>query len=346
LGQAVTFFNPNLTNPYVQRWQINLSRELPWTALVDIGYVGNRATHVLATRNFDALPAQYLSASPVRDQATINYLSAAVTNPFYPLLPGTSLSSQTVAKSQLLEPFPQFTSVTTNTNQGFSWYHSLQARIQKRFSNSLTFTTVWTWSKFMEATAQRNDSDPLPEKVISDQDRPHRVVVTALWELPFGHGRRWAKSVPGALNGVIGGWQVQGIYEFQSGPPLGFGNAILTTGVSAIPLPSNQRTLQRWFNTSAFVTNSSQQLLDNIQTLSTRFTGVRGDGLNHFDLSASKLTRIHEGMNLQFRAEFINALNHPEFSAPNTTPTSQSFGVVTAESQWLRTIQLALKLLF
>jgi hypothetical protein len=222
----------------------------------------------------------------------------------------------------------------------------MQARIQKRFSSSFTTSLVFTWSKMMEATGYLNDSDLMPEHVISDQDRPRRLVLTGLWRLPFGRGRRWANSLPGAVDRVIGGWQIQGMSEFQSGPALGFGNSILVANLSDVALPAGERSLRKWFNTSAFVTNSTLQLGQNIRTLSTRFSGIRADGLNQWDLSASKTTAISEKVNLQFRAEFVNAFNHPKFGAPNTTPSNQNFGVITADSQWPRTIQLGLKLMF
>ncbi len=346
LGQAASYFDPKWKAPYVQRWQVNISREFPSGVAAEIGYIGNRGTHLGTDPQFNAVPAQYLSTSPIRDQNTINYLSAAVPNPFYPLLPGTSLSGTTTTRSQLLRPFPQFTSVTATTSQGFSWYHSMQARIQKRFSSSFTTSVVFTWSKLMEATGYLNESDPAPEHVISDQDRPRRLVLTGLWRLPFGRGKRWANSLPGAVDRIVGGWQIQGMSEFQSGPALGFGNSILVANLSDVALPSGEPSIKKWFNTSAFVTNSTLQLGQNIRTLSTRFAGIRADGLNQWDLSASKMTPITEKVNLQFRAEFVNAFNHTKFGSPNTAPSNQNFGVITAEGQWPRTIQLGMKLMF
>ena len=118
----------------MQRWQFALQRSLKAGSFLEVSYVGNRGVRQRIGRNLDALPNQYLSTSPVRDQATINLLNAQVPNPFYPLLPGTSLSGTTVARSQLLIPYPQFTGVTMDTSQGYSWYHSMQTRFEKRFS--------------------------------------------------------------------------------------------------------------------------------------------------------------------------------------------------------------------
>ena len=114
-----------------------------------------------------------------------------------------------------------------------------------------------------------------------------------------------------------------------------------------VELPRGERTVERWFNTGAgFERNSARQLGSNLRTFPTRFNGIRGDGGNNWDWSLIKNTTLREGMNLQFRAEAINAFNHPQFLAPNTTPASTAFGQVTGEWTWPRVIQFGLKLLF
>ena len=199
----------------------------------------------------------------------------------------------------------------------------------------------------MEARGFLNGGDPMPEEVISDQDRTHRIAITSLYELPFGRGKRWGGATNGAMSKIISGWQVQGIYTGQSGPPLGFGNAIFFGNLKDIVLPEGERTVERWFNVDAgFERNSQRQLGSNLRTFPSRFSGIRGDGGNNWDLSVIKNTEITEGVRLQFRAEAINALNHPQFLAPNTTPTSTAFGQVTDEWTWPRVIQFGLKILF
>jgi len=347
LGQGISYFEENLIAPYMQRWQLGVQRELPMQSVIEVSYVGNRGTKQRIGRQLDPVPRQYLSTSPVRDQATIDYLAAAVRNPFYPLLPKTSLAGTNTTRAQLLRPYPHFTSISYNHNQAYSWYHSLQTRFEKRFAQNYTTSVSWTWAKFMEATGYLNETDPVPEKVISDQDRTHRIVVTGLWELPVGRGKRWGASLDPALSRIIGGWQAQGIFQGQSGPALGFGNAIFTGNLANIPLPKGQRTIDRWFNVDAgFERDSRKQLGSNIRTLSSRFSGIRADGMNHWDLSIIKNTEITETVRLQFRAEFINAFNHTQFAAPNTSPSSTAFGTVTSDTQWPRAIQLGLKLLY
>ena len=346
LGSSISFFNPSLKSPYMERWQAALQRSLPGQSVLEISYVGNHGVHQLVTRNVDALPDQYLSTTGSRDQTTINLLTGAVPNPFYPLLPGTGLSGTTVARSQLLEPYPEFTGVSEPTSQGYSFYNALQVRYEKRFKTGLTATASYSWSKLIGGLSYLNAGDPMPERVISGSDRTHRLALTWIYALPFGHGQRWANSTPG-LSTVIGGWQLQGVFTFQSGPPLGFGDALLTCPASQIALSGDQRSIGEWFNTSCFNRTSSQQLANNLITLSSLFGSVRGDGIRQFDLSLLKNTKLREGLNLEIRGEAYNAFNTPMFGAPSTSsPTSSAFGTVTTQFSTARTIQLAGKIVF
>ena len=299
-------------------------------------------------QDLDPVPRQYLSTLPARDQTTINFLGAQVPNPFYPLLPSTNLASTTVATSQLLRPYPQFSGISASMNSGFSWYHALQLRAEKRLSAGLSAQYSFSWSKFMQAISYLNPTDPIPEKVISDLDRPFRSTVSWIYQLPFGRGRRLAGPRNRAISRMISGWQVQGVYTNQSGAPLGFGNALLLPGqtMADVVRPAGQRSVGQWFNVSAFNRTSSQQLASNIVTLSSAFSGVRAPSVNNWDMSAIKNTQIKERLGLQFTAEFINALNHPQFTPPNTSPTSTAFGQLTGSYTWQRIIEFGVKASF
>lgn len=347
VGRSVSFYNENLVNPYMQRWQLGAQHQLMRNTVLEVAYVGNRGTLIRTSRQADPVPRQYLSTLPVRDQATIDYLGAQVPNPFYPLLPGSSIAGSNTSRSQLLRPYPHFTGISYDSNQGYSWYHSMQTRFEKRFSAGYTFNVSWTWSKFMEATGYLNETDPVPERVISDLDRPQRFVVTGVYELPVGRNHRLGSHMPRPLDRLLGGWQVSNLFQRQSGAALGFGNSIFNGDLGHIPIPDGERTIQRWFNTNAgFETNSQRQLGSNIRTLPTRFSGIRGDGLNNWDLSIVKITDLRERVKLHFRTEFINAFNHPQFGDPNTSPSSTAFGVVSSETSVPQTIQFALRLVF
>jgi len=334
----------------MQRRSLTLQRELPGHTVVGASYVGNRGTKLLVSRQFSPIPEQYLSTSPVRDQRVIDFLSAQVNNPFFGLeeFAGTGLAAQRIARNQLLRAYPHFTGVSTNLPNGFSYYHSFQVEMEKRMSRGLMFLTSWTYSKFMEARTYQNETDPVPEKVISDQDYPHRLVVSAIYEFPFGRGKPIFGNAGRLLNGALGGWQLQGWFEGQTGQALGFGNAIFRGNLKDIPLPVSARTAERWFNAEAgFERSASLQLANNIVRFPSRFSGVRGDGINNWDFSLFKSFHLREGWRLQFRMETYNSLNHVQFANPNTAPANTAFGTVTAEKgHGQRQVTFALKLLF
>ena len=140
---------------------------------------------------------------------------------------------------------------------------------------------------------------------------------------------------------------MQGIYAGQSGQALGFGSVIFRGNLKDIVLPKSQRTPEQWFNINAgFERDSAKQLSNAARVMSLRFSGIRGDGINNFDLSVLKDTRVREGMKVQFRAEFLNAFNHVLFSNPNTSVTSTAFGTITSEKGYPRRIQLGIKFIY
>ena len=346
VGNSITFFNPALQTPYSKRWELSLQRQFGKQILAEVAYVGNHGSALTTTRQANPIPRQYYSTSPVRDQAAIDFFTKNVNNPFYSMLPGTGLSGTKVAQTQLMRPYPQFTGINYETDEGYSDYHSLQARVEKRMSTGLTLSGAYTWSKFLEATSFLNETDPVAARVVSDQDRTFRMVASGLYELPFGKGRQFGARANPVVGKMIEGWQIQSIYQYQSGPAIGFANAILYGSVDQIPLSSGDRSVDRWFNTGVFERSSSKQLANNLVTMSPRFSGLRADGLAVCDLSVLKSTLLTERVRLQFRTEFVNAFNHAMFKAPNTTMTNSAFGMVTATSQWPRTIQMSLKLVF
>jgi hypothetical protein len=352
LGQSISFFNSKPLSPYNQRWQIGIQREFFGGIVGEINYVGNRGTHIEVTRNLNALPNKYLSTSATRDQTTINYLSANLPNPLVGLMPPTAgavFRANQIARSRLLVPFPQFDAVTTTTNEGYSWYHSMQVDLEKRFSRGYTMGVSYTFSKFMEAVELLNAADRRPTEVIGVADRPHRLTVNGIYELPFGKGKMFLGNANPVVSRIVSGWQVQGIYAYQSGVPIGFGNVIFTGDVKNLRLSGDQQTVERWFNTNAgFNKVAAQALASNVRTFPQRYGFLRTDAINNYDLSVLKNTQILEGKTLQFRGEFLNAFNHPLFPGPGVDPTVVQFGTIQASTQnnYARRIQLALKFMF
>ncbi len=356
IGQGITFFNPKPLTPYNQRWELGFQRELPGGWVVEAAYVGSRGTHIEISRNLNVTPQKYLSKLPTRDDVTRTYLTANLANPFFGLLPASTTigASSNIARERLLRPFPEFDTVSTTTNDGYSWYHALETRIEKRFSKGYTLQATYTYSKFMQASELLNQDDPKPTEVISDSDYPHRFAASSIYDLPFGKGQRFLADANRLLTRLVGGWQFQGIYTFQSGAPIGFGNIIYTGDVKNIRLPGDQQTAEHWFNTAGFVTASASQLDHNVRTFPLRFGFVRYPRQNNFDLSLIKNTTITETTRLQFRAEFINAFNRVWLANPNGTNglvtgvTSTTFGQINGSTggNYARRLQLGLKFIF
>lgn len=336
VGSSISVIKQNPADLYVQRWTFGIQREIPERVVVSIYYTGDRGTHENTSKNLDALPNQYLSTLPTRDQNTINYLTTNLPNPFYQLVPaGTSLyTNTTIARSSLLTPYPLFTGITYNTQQGYNMYNSLQVNAQRRFTNGFTGTFSFTWQNDMEATSFLNAGDPLPEKLPATTDFPVFVSASAIYELPIGQGHRLLGNSSKTVNLILGGWQVQGVSRYQSGPPIGFGDALLNGTCptwASIALPKSRRNVNEWFNTSCFNTNASQQLANNLVTLPARFSYIRGMPWNDLDLSGVKRFKITERVKAEMRWEFLNATNHVWLGAPVTSPTNGAFGQCTTE---------------
>jgi outer membrane receptor protein involved in Fe transport len=343
LGQSLTVFNPSMKPPYSQRWSFGVQRTLPDQFLLDVSYIGDRVTHLTINQSINNMPAQFLSTSPFRDQNTINFLTATFPNPFYGL---NSVYGSTISRATLLEPYPEFGSITIKEPIGSSWYHSLQVKLEKRLSHGYTVQVGYTHSKYMQATEFLNSTDAVPYRTISDMDRPNVFTITGLWELPYGRGRHFGSHAPAPLNFMFGGWQLGMVEVHQSGAPLTWGNYIFLGDIQKIQLPDSQQTVARWFNTSGFNTNSSQQLANNIRTFPIRFSGIRADGATGWNFSMIRNYHVRERIAMQFQAECFNTLNHPVFAAPNTTPTSSAFGTVTNSASEPRSIDFSLKLVF
>lgn len=346
LGQGLSVYSPNRLQPYAQRWSFGLQRELPMQLMIEGSYVGNRGTRLSINRQINETPLQYLSRSPVRDQTTINYLAQNFPNPFQGL---ASVYGAQISRANLLRPFPHFGGITLMGDAaGYSWYHSLQTRLERRFANGWTVQTSYTWSKAMEATEFLNAADPMPYEVIAQLDRPHRLTASGIWEIPFGRGRKFGGNSNRATNFVLGGWQFNGVYMRQSGEPLGFGNRIFNGDLNNIVRPKNERSVDGWFYPAAqagFVTVAGQQLASNVRAFPIRFSGVRGPNQDRWDFGMIKNFRLGERFVTQFRAEAFNAMNHPNLSNPNTDPTSANFGLITGQDS-PRSWQMALKVTF
>ncbi|HEX6736883.1 MAG TPA: carboxypeptidase regulatory-like domain-containing protein, partial [Vicinamibacteria bacterium] len=214
------------------RWSIGFQRELPGQWVFEAAYVGNHGydltlqtadgTNLRNYVDLNALPEQYLSRSPVRDDPNNSFLTGTVPNPFAGLVPGTTHNNATIQRQNLLRPYPQFLAVRTERHGGTSNYNSAQFRLEKRFTAGYSLLLGYTWSRFTEKVVLLNLTDAEPTQYLADADTPHRVTASVIWQVPVGKGRRFDLGSLG--NAILGGWSWQGIYNWQSGRPIAFGN--------------------------------------------------------------------------------------------------------------------------
>lgn len=344
LGQNVTFTQPVFGQPYTWRWNFNIQRQIGSDAVVEVGYLGSRSAKLTENRDLNFVPLNLLSRSPVRDQATIDRLTAVVPNPFAGLLPGTSLNGATTTLEQLVRPYPQFPGQAgvrvEGLSHGISRFHMLQVRAEKRLASGFQLLANFQWSKMLEATERLNAADPVLHYRIANEDRSYRLVLSGSYDLPFGRGKALGASAGPWLNRLIGGWRLNGIYIVQPGAPVEWGNVLYLGG----DLNWEARNLERTFDVTRFNQNPREQLDRNVRTFSRAFPGYRGHGVNNLDASVFKEVPITERLQAQLRLEAFNAFNRTQFNAPELSPTNTNFGRITSAANLPRSLQLALRL--
>lgn len=338
----------NWVTPFNQMWNLSIQRRLPLGILVETAYAGSRGMHYWVNREHNAVSTQYLSLA--------TGLTQQVPNPFYGVIPSGSLSARTVAQSQLLRPFPQYTGVTQFRDAvGDSVYHAFTLSVNKRTSHGLTLQANYTISKEIDDAQERFASragfiDPNNLRLsrsIAEWDRPHYLVMNYIYELPFGQGKKWMHSGP--LSRVVASWQVSGVTTF------GKGLAMVTSAPCSTNLPgvgctalrqkdpvlaADDRTINRYFDTGAFAVPPPFSLGSDSRTQPR----LRTPGANNFDIGIARNQKFREQrVNLQFRAELFSAFNHTQLAAPNGSVTSPDFGRITSASG-TRTIQMGLRL--
>jgi hypothetical protein len=349
LGRDLDFVQENRKNGQSQCWSINIQRELGGNVMVEAAYIGSTGYDISVNSDiWNAVPKNYLSTSPERDQATINYLTGNVANPFAGLIPGTSLNGSTTQRQNLLRPYPEFGGqIRGRRNDGSTIYHSGQFKFEKRFSRGYTILAVYTFSKLLQRTTFLNAVDMDFERRFSDDDRTHRITASGILELPFGRGKRWGSGWSGFVDALLGGWQGGGMFQYQSGQVLNFDSNYLFRGdPNSVALSADQRSIDKWFNTSGFETNSLKQLDSNYRTAPRQFAGLRSQPHNLWDLSILKNFPIKESVRFQVRGEFLNAFNHAQFEWPECDPTKSNFGKISQQANLARNIQIGLKLIF
>ncbi|MEX2264932.1 MAG: carboxypeptidase-like regulatory domain-containing protein [Bryobacteraceae bacterium] len=311
--------------PYAIQYLLNVQRELMTDTVIEIGYLGSVSRKLEQYRSF-------------------NYAEPAPTG---------SIASRV--------PYPEFGRVFLVDPVGLGNYNSFAAKFQRRFSGGLTYLASYTWSKSIDTLSaiRQHAGDALfaqdefciqCDRALSSYDARQRLVTSALYELPFGKGKRFA-SGSRVVNAMLGGWQVGSIVTLQSGFPLNVfagrdqcncghqSDRVDATG-QATDLQRGSQDPERFFNTSAYALQPFGSFG------STGRNTVMGPGIISWDFSTVKNFVFAESKRLEFRFEAFNFPNHPNWGPPNTTFLSPDFGKVRSTRTSMRELQFGLKLNF
>ncbi|HZS49521.1 MAG TPA: TonB-dependent receptor [Bryobacterales bacterium] len=354
-------FPPDFHNAYVQTWNFGVQRQLPGSMVLEVAYVGTKTTRLERQE-------QSNTAEPLGFRATVPDLS---NNPNIPDNIGSGGRNQFrrlvsfTKENGIIVPLGN---VFLETSLGFANYNAGTLRLEKRQSYGLTFLTTYSFSKaFSDAPGfgsgatnstggrMQNVLDRKAEKGLAELDHRHRFTAGFVYELPFGKGRAFFSGAKGAMDRILGGWAVDGIFTLQSGYPMtivragdpgsvGTNSALRPDLVCNPNLPRGKQTVEKFFNTACYVAPESLIPGDVRYGTAGRSTAI-GPGLIGTDFSARKNTAITERVRTEFRAEFFNAANHPNFSTPNRNQGDGNFGKVTDTAD-PRIIQFGLKLIF
>ena len=320
---------PTDRNQYSQTWSFSFQRALNPSTMLEVAYVGTSGNRLLTASNINAAPPGPSSVPAVNRQ------------PFGPVLG----------------------EIRELSNSAHSIYHGLQTKIEKRFSGGLYFLGSYTWSKSIDNQSNGTDNsaasgqypqNPLNtalDRGLSAFDRTHRFVGSAVWNIPFGRGSAERSPAREAVNALLGGWQMSGIFQAETGTPFSAlmscadvnaqGNNCRPNIAAGSTVSALQPSINEWFNTSAFVIPTTPAYGNAGRNI------LRDPGLNDIDLALSKSFpwRNSETRRLYIRSDFFNALNHTNLGVPVNSIDSPAFGTITSALPG-REIQLGARLEF
>lgn len=311
---ALTSVALNMKDAAIQQWNFYLERTVTQNMIVKAGYVGTKSTGLSLYREGNAP-----TPGPGAVQARRPY--------------------QNIASNRIAD------------SEGFATYHGFETSLVQRLSAGLSLVGNYTWGKTIDNQAYIDLRNYSLNKGLSAFHMAHRFSLNGVWEIPYGRGRRFGANSPSAVNFVLGGWQLSGILVLRTGNPLTIGvqGDLLNTGggytqvanrIKEANLSAGERTRARFFDTSAFTRPDLYQIGN-----AGRNT-VIGPGSRNLDGSIMKSFRVTESKSFQFRAEFFNATNHPNWGTPGTTLGTAAFGTITSNDNLPRVMQLGLKFLF
>jgi len=333
-------FEPNFKTPTTEEWNFSVEQQLTADTSLRVAYVGSEAYHTIV----------------VKDPNTIQPQISAQGIPFIPA--GSARPNPFLANGSYYWFF-----------EGTTSYNALQTEVKRRFSKGLQLKANYTWSRNLDLGSNsglgqgKNSTDIMTPYDLrrnhgpSNIDYTHQASISGSYELPFGQGKPWMAGVTGVADKLIGGWQLNWIVSITSGYPIiprvgsnRSGNGDLTAPDRPSWNPAFTGNLitgtaDQWFNPNAFI-------VPDPGTWGNVGNGVfRGPGVDNFDLSLFKTSKLTERMSLQFRAEFFNILNHTNLGFPNNavfsgTAINPVAGRISDTATTSRQIQFGLKLNF
>jgi hypothetical protein len=325
---SATYFDTNYKMGYIQFWNFTIQHQFTQNVSLETAYVGTKGTHLFGNNHVNL------------NQPDPGPGAVANRRPYFALAP---------------------LAATVNLRDSSQWsiYHALQMKLQKRTANGLWLLATYTWAKALDDAASSYNTKNW-EGVVrgpANTDFRHNVTASAVYELPVGKGRKFGSGMNSLMDAIVGGWQVNGINTFRTGLPStatlssGLATSTVNTGganrpdqVAPTELPSGQRSIYQYFNIAAFVSPANNSFRFGNAGRNT----VRGPSLSNFDFSLFKNFKIREHIKLQFRGEFFNVFNHPNYGQPATQVGAATLGTITslAANATMRQSQLGLKLLF
>jgi carboxypeptidase family protein len=353
IGATMLAWSGTVQPAVANQWNFSIQRELANNTTLQLGYVGQSSTHLMVP--------EWLSQGNLQPDGTVTYPLIGGQNPIGTMINGTPTTTLTYGPNG-------FGNVKNTASVGNMNYNALQVTLQKRYGNGLEGQVSYTYQKCMTnddgyygtwgSTTQAAPSGnywqdlyhPAGDYARCYWDSTHVVSAYAVYELPIGRGKAFAKDTPSVVNAVIGNWSINPIVSWHSGFPLslyGAGNSGTGTpenrpdciGPVTYPKTVSVQGMQ-WFGPQSFV-NAAKGTFGNCPAQGP----VVGPGYVDADISLQKNFPINERMRIQFRTDFLNAFNHPNFAVPNDSVGTSTFGVITS-SQDARQLQFALKFYF
>lgn len=317
-GVSTSYIPANQKIPSVDQWNLTVERQLPGAINLSLAYVGNTGRHLNGGWN----------------------LNSAVPGPGEDI----NLNRPYFASYGITQTIGEKCGCTSSN------YNALQVRAQKRFTSNLSFVASYTWSKTMDFGAfglPTNQYNAASDYGPADFDRQHVFTLAHNYNLPFGKGQRWLNNAHRFTEGVLGGWQFNGITTVMTGLPFSpmlANNASLNSDMNTRgdlvgnPTDSLDQTRNLWYNPSAYAI-PAPFMFGNAGRNS-----LRGPGLTQMDWSLFKNFAITERTHLQFRWEVFNVFNHTNLALPQNNVDTAQAGQITSITAPMRNMQFALRL--